>query len=162
MSLLKIQKLTDTAKIPTRGSEEAAGFDLYADSIELPDGQIMTEGTKIMTRGSSVKIHTGLALAIPSGCVGLLFARSGLACKKGLRPANCVGVIDSDYRGEIIVQLYADIDAFEKKNGHAAVSVGDRIAQIMFIKYEAFAMEVFDKLDDTDRGQNGFGSTGTN
>ena len=182
MSQLQIKKLTNTAIIPTRGSDGAAGFDLYADSVE---GQvsIATEKdgsqTVICGGGSNIKIHTGIAMAIPKGYVGLLFARSGLSCKQGLRPANCVGVIDEDYRGEIIVQLYNDAD-FAKfynadtKIGNASLKnndvseqfstfkLHDRVAQMVFVKYEAFDTIEVDELDNTIRGENGFGSTGTN
>lgn len=142
---MNIKKLTDTAIVPTRGSASAAGFDLYVDcnqdSIDLMPGE-------------TVKLGTGIALEIPEGYVGLVFARSGLATNKGLRPANCVGVIDSDYRGEVIVALHNDSNYIRKTGG------GDRIAQLVIVPYLAPELNVVDDLTDTDRGEGGFGSTG--
>lgn len=143
---IKIKKLTDTAKIPTRGSEYAAGYDLYAD---------VTEATEIKPH-STAKIGTGLSIEIPDGYFGAVFARSGLASKQGLRPANCVGVCDSDYRGEYIVALHNDTD--ESKT----IGPGDRIAQLVVMPYLAVEFEESDELSDTKRGSGGFGSTGTN
>ena len=140
---MNIKKLNPTAIIPTRATEFAAGFDLYANTIE----------DKI----TNLIVHTGIAMEIPHGYVGLIFARSGLACKQGLRPANCVGVIDEDYRGEIIVNLFCDKQPLTKQ-----IDQGDRVAQIVFVKYEPFTMEVVDELTDTKRGSGGFGSTGNN
>lgn len=138
---MHIKKLTDTAKTPVRATSYAAGFDLYADSLE--------------DKNTNLIVHTGIAMEIPSGYVGLIFARSGLACKHGLRPANCVGVIDEDYRGEVIVNLFRDhID------DPIIINPGDRVAQIVFVKYEPFEMQVVDELTDTKRGAGGFGSTG--
>lgn len=172
-----VKKLTESAIIPTRGSVGAAGFDLYADSIE---GKFSTKTDEngdtviIAAGGTNCIIHTGIAMAIPKGYVGLIFARSGLACKQGLRPANCVGVIDEDYRGEIIVNLYNDINfgKWYNRDSHVAhrefaediaeFKLHDRVAQIVFVKYEAFDMELTDNLDSTERGTGGFGSTGTN
>ena len=179
---MKLKRLTKTAIIPTRGSEGAAGYDLYADSVE-GEFALTEEGSIIAASGANLKVHTGIALAIPKGYVGLVFARSGLACKQGLRPANCVGVIDEDYRGEIIVNLYNDInlkhildnlsdeDAKKVENiignvktlheDFAEIKVGERCAQIVFVQYLAEDFEEVDELDDTDRGEGGFGSTGT-
>ena len=139
---MKIKLLSDKATIPTRGSEEAAGWDLYAaESV-------------IILPHTTAKISTDIAIEIPAGYFGAVFARSGLATKQGLRPANCVGVIDSDYRGPIIVALHND------SNETRFVSGGDRIAQLVFIPYSSWDWEVVDELSDTDRNTSGFGSTG--
>lgn len=141
---IKIKKLTDTAKTPTRGSEYAAGYDLYADVKE--DVQIKPHET--------VKIGTGLAMEIPDGYFGAIFARSGLAAKEGLRPANCVGVCDSDYRGEYIVAIHNDSE--ETKT----VTAGERIAQLVIMPYLPVTFDEVAELTDTNRGEGGFGSTG--
>lgn len=161
---INIKKLSETAKIPTRGSEYAAGYDLYADNTVT----IHPEENQL--------IHTGIAIEIPEGYFGAIYARSGLATKQGLRPANCVGVIDSDYRGEICVCLYNDSHYTEARiepNEYGGSSLcfpvinreikqGDRIAQLVIQKFEPVEFEEVDKLDSTDRGEGGFGSTGTN
>ena len=144
---VQITKLRESAKIPTRGSERAAGYDLYAcldsESIEIAPH-------------TTAKIGTGLAVAIPDGYFGAVFARSGLAAKEGLRPANCVGVCDSDYRGEYIVALHNDSDLARMVNN------GDRIAQLVVMPYLAVEFEEVESLDETERGAGGFGSTGKN
>ena len=141
---MNIKKLNDKARLPSYGSEFAAGADLYA----------CIESDITIEPAQTVLIHTGLAMQIPEGLVGLIYARSGLASKKGLAPANKVGVIDSDYRGEVMVALH----------NHGAVpqtvSDGERIAQIVFAPYYAAEFCVVDELDDTLRGAGGFGSTG--
>ena len=144
MSMIKIKKLRENAVIPTRGSEYAAGYDLYA--AELEPVYIMPHST--------VKIKTGLAMELPENTFAAIFARSGLATKSGLRPANCVGVCDSDYRGEYIVALHNDTDAVQM------ISAGERIAQVILLPYIPMEFEVVDELEDTDRGAGGFGSTG--
>ena len=161
---MKVKKLTKTAIIPTRGSDGAAGFDLYADSFEVPEnipGVFSCEranGIEVPV-GTTVKVHTGIAMAIPEGYVGLLFARSGLACKQGIRLANSVGVIDEDYRGEIVAVLHIDANYTQSKS--VELQKGQRVAQIMFVKYNPFEMEEVEDLDETARGSGGFGSTGT-
>jgi dUTP pyrophosphatase len=141
---MNIKKLDEKAIIPTYGSAAAAGADLYA----CADSDITIEA------GATVLVHTGVSMAIPEGYVGLIFARSGLATKRGLAPANKVGVIDSDYRGEIMVALH-------NHSGSAqTVSHGERIAQIVFMPYAAASFDVVDELDATERGTGGFGSTG--
>ena len=145
MSELKIKMLNDLAKMPTRGSDEAAGLDLYAAT----DYDIWIEPHE------TVKIDTGLAIALPAGTFGAIFARSGLATKQGLRPANCVGVIDADYRGPVIVALHNDSD------GRQMVPAQSRIAQLIVIPYITPDIIFTDELDETDRGAGGFGSTGT-
>ena len=144
---IKITKLRESAKLPTRGSEKAAGYDLYAclecDSIEIAPH-------------TTAKIGTGLAVAVPDGYFGAVFARSGLAAKQGLRPANCVGVCDSDYRGEYIVALHNDGDTVQ------TVANGDRIAQLVIMPFLAAEFQEVDCLDETERGAGGFGSTGKN
>lgn len=143
METIYVKKLSDDAIIPTRGTEEAAGLDLYA-----------TE-TVLIQPEHSASIHTGICMEIPKGYVGLIYARSGLACKKGLRLANCVGVVDSDYRGEIIVCLRND----DIKSSHT-IEKGDRCAQLVITSYWTGSCELKDTLSDTDRGTGGFGSTG--
>lgn len=138
------KKLDSRAICPTYGSPSSAGADLYA----LSDGDILIE------KGKTVLIHTGIAMQIPDGYVGLVFARSGLATKKGLAPANKVGVIDSDYRGEIMVPL------FNQSDSDVVIESGERIAQISLIPYLTADFCETDVLDDTQRGESGFGSTG--
>ena len=138
-------RLNDLAKIPTRGSEYAAGYDLYAAIDCTYD--IAPHGT--------VKIGTGLAVEIPDGYFGAIFARSGLATKKGLRPSNCVGVCDSDYRGEYIVALHNDTDELMSIEPH------ERIAQLVVMPFLPVEFEEVDELSDTNRGSGGFGSTGS-
>ena len=143
---VRIKKLSEKAIGPTYGTPYAAGADLYAcidETIEIKPGE-----TKM--------VGTGIAMEIPDGYVGLVFARSGLACKKGLAPANKVGVIDSDYRGEIKVALHN-----HNGSGDALpVEAGERIAQISIVPYLKAEFELADELEETDRGEKGFGSTG--
>lgn len=146
METIKIKKLKDNAQIPTRGSEYAAGYDLYACIDELIT----------ITPHSTEKIGTGLAIEIPHGYFGAVFARSGLATKKGLRPANAVGVCDEDYRGEYIVALHNDMDE------PMTVEPFERIAQLVILPYLSVEFKEVNELSDTDRGSNGFGSTGRN
>ena len=144
MIILRIKKLAKTATVPTRGSASAAGCDLYAantDAITIPPHE-------------TVMVGTGLAMEIPGGYFGGIFARSGLASKEGLRPANCVGVIDADYRGEVKVALHNDTK-FEK-----TIKPGERIAQLIVMPYPRVEIEVVEELSDTERGDGGFGSTG--
>ncbi len=141
---IQVSVLREGARIPTRGSAHAAGYDLYA----------CLEHAVEIAPGGSAKIGTGLAIAIPDGYFGAIFARSGLAAKEGLRPANCVGVADSDYRGEYMVVLHND-------SGTARiVRPGDRIAQLVVLPYLAAEFETVQALDETARGAGGFGSTG--
>ena len=144
MSYIRVKKLRSNAVLPTYGSGEAAGADLYA----------CLEEAVVVEPGRTAWIPTGIAMEIPKGCAGLVYARSGLACKKGLAPANKVGVIDSDYRGEITVVLH--------NHGSEAqtVSSGERIAQMVITPVLTPAYEEAEDLSDTDRGQGGFGSTG--
>lgn len=142
---VSVKKLDPRAKVPTYGSADAAGADLYA----------LTDGPVTIAPGETVIIHTGLAFAIPQGYVGLVYARSGMATKQGLAPANKVGVIDADYRGELMVALH-------NHGGEArTVNDGDRVAQMVIAPYLAAQFQLTDDLDDTDRGEGGFGSTGT-
>ena len=142
---VKIKKLVENAVVPTYGTDFSAGADLYCASAE----PVTVEPHK------TVLVHTGIAMEIPEGLVGLVFARSGLASKRSLAPANKVGVIDSDYRGEIMVALHNHSDKEQ------TVEAGERVAQIAFVPYVAAAFELADELDDTARGAGGFGSTGT-
>ena len=139
-------KLKPEARVPSHGSAIAAGYDLYA-CIDEPV-HICSHETKL--------IGTGLAIKPPEGLFGAIFARSGLASKQGLRPANCVGVADEDYRGEYMVALHNDSENTQ------TVNPGDRIAQLAFLNYYLVDFVEVDKLDDTDRGTGGFGSTGVN
>ena len=141
---VNIKKLNDNAIIPTRGSEYAAGYDLYA-CINEP---------VVIYPHETVKIGTGIAIEIPDGYFGAIFARSGLATKKGLRPSNCVGVCDSDYRGEYIVALHNDA------NELMVVEPNERIAQLVVMPYLPVKFTEVDELSDTERGSGGFGSTG--
>ena len=142
---VSVKLLDPRAKVPTYGSADAAGADIYA----------LTDGPVEIAPGQTVVIHTGLAFAIPQGYVGLVHARSGMATKQGLAPANKVGVIDADYRGELMVALHNH--GGEKRT----VNCGDRIAQMVITPYLTAAFEVAEELDDTVRGSGGFGSTGT-
>lgn len=145
MSSINIKFLNDLAKIPTRGSEEAAGWDLYA----AIDNEITIEPHQ------TVQVGTGLAIEIPLYSFGAIFARSGLATKKGLRPANCTGVIDSDYRGEVIIALHNDSDLPQ------TISPQERIAQLVIIPYvQIDNWNIVNELSTTERGAQGFGSTG--
>lgn len=139
---IKIKKLDPKAVIPTMGSDAAAGVDLHAPKA------------LVIHPNSNGVVSTGLAVEIPDGYFGAIFARSGMATRKGLRPANCVGVIDSDYRGEIKVVLHNDSDIIRP------VQEGDRIAQLVILPYEPIEFDEVDELNDTDRGIGGFGSTG--
>ena len=142
---VEIKKLNDEAIIPTYGSIDAAGADLYA-CISEPE-TIMPHETKL--------IKTGIAMAIPKGLMGLIFARSGLASKRSLAPANKVGVVDADYRGEIMVALH------NHSNQEQTIESKERIAQMVFVPYIKGMFEVVSELSETIRGEGGFGSTGT-
>ena len=148
---INIKKMYDNAILPTRAHDDDAGYDLYASASEY--GYV--SGIIGIPPLSSVKIYTGVAFQIPKGYVGLVFARSGLGINKGLTPRNCVGVIDSNYRGEIMVCLHNDNEKETKE-----VAIGDRIAQIVIVPYLKYDIHVVDELDDTDRGEEGFGSSG--
>ena len=144
MKAIRVKKLHTMAKLPTYGSAEAAGADLYA-CLDDP----MT-----VKPGESVFVPTGIAMEVPVGCAGLIYARSGLACKRGLAPANKVGVVDSDYRGQIVVVLH--------NHGQQSQTVehGERIAQMVITPVITPMYELSDELSDSDRGAGGFGSTG--
>jgi dUTP pyrophosphatase len=142
---LRIKKLNEKAVIPTYGSPYSAGADLYAvldrDKIEIPPHE-------------TVLVHTGLSFEIPEGYVGLVYARSGLATKRGLAPANKVGVIDADYRGEVMVSLHNHSNTLQE------IDNGERVAQIVIAPFLKVEFEESDELSDTVRGTGGFGSTG--
>ena len=141
---VRFKRLNSLAKIPTRGSKFSAGYDLYAATdkdIQIPPH-------------STVKIGTGLAMELPIGWFGAIFARSGIATKRGLRPANCVGVCDCDYLGEYIVALHND------SNEIMTVQAGERIAQLVILPCQSIDFKEVNELHDTDRGTGGFGSTG--
>lgn len=141
---IAVKKLRPGAKLPTFGSAEAAGADLYA----------CIEESQTIAPGETAFVPTGLAMAIPTGYVGLVYARSGMACKRGLAPANKVGVIDSDYRGEFLVALH--------NHGAVAQTIapGERIAQLVVAPILMPEYVEAEALDDTQRGTGGFGSTG--
>jgi len=141
---VKIKKLDEKAVIPTYGSLFSAGADLYYAG----DAPLTIEA------GKTVLVHTGIAMEIPEGLVGLVFARSGLASKRSLAPANKVGVIDSDYRGEIMVALHNHSDIPQ------TIETRERVAQLVLVPYVTAAFEEADELDSTERGAGGFGSTG--
>ena len=141
---LRIKKLRDNAQMPTYGSEWAAGADMYAAIDEAVT--IEPNETKF--------IPTGLAFEIPEGYAGFIYARSGLACKKGLAPANKVGVVDADYRGEVMVALH------NHGKESQTVEAGERIAQMIIAPFITADFIFSDELDDTVRGAGGFGSTG--
>lgn len=141
---LKVKKLNDMATIPTRGSEEAAGYDLYAStetSVEIPPH-------------STLRIGTGLSFELPKGTFAAIFARSGIATKRGLRPANCVGICDSDYRGEYVVALHNDTEEVQ------TIAPKERIAQMILMPYIEMTFEEVADLTETDRGESGFGDSG--
>ena len=145
MAEIKFKKLTDRAVTPTKAHPEDAGYDLYAcmnyDMVFIPPH-------------NTLMIPTDIAVVIPEGYFGGIYPRSGLATKKGLRPANCTGVIDSSYRGNVIVALHNDSDIEQ------CVQNGERIAQLIVQSYLQFSFTEVDELDNTDRGDGGFGSSG--
>lgn len=141
---VNFKKLSDLAKTPTRGSEYAAGYDLYA----------ATQVGITIQPHSTVKVGTGLAFELPENTFAAIFARSGLATKHGLRPANCIGVCDADYRGEYIVALHNDTNEIQYIEPH------ERIAQMILLPFIPMEFNEVDKLSETMRGDGGFGSTG--
>ena len=141
---VNIKKLNEKATIPTYGTEFSAGADLYnLDECVTIDPH------------KTVLIHTGIAVEIPVGYCGLIFARSGLATKRGLAPANKVGVIDADYRGEVMIALHNHSDS------SVEVAAGERVAQLAIVPFLKAEFETVEELSDTVRGTGGFGSTGT-
>ena len=144
MENIPVKLLREGAKLPTYGSAEAAGADLYA----------CLEFDVTIRPGQTAFIPTGFAMAVPKGCAGLIYARSGMACKRDLAPANKVGVIDSDYRGEIIVALH------NHGREDRTVQHGERIAQMIITPVLTPAYAIAESLDDTARGEGRFGSTG--
>ena len=140
---VKIKKLSETAHIPTKGTPLSAGYDLYSDH----------EHKLIIPPGKMHKIHTGIAIEIPKGYFGAIFARSGLAFKKNLRPVNCVGVIDCDFIDEIIVGLYND------SNEYVTVEPYERVAQLVILPYQDVDFTEVKELEKKER-DGGFGSTG--
>ena len=141
---VNIKKLTETAKLPERGSAYAAGYDLFAD---------LQEAIEIKPH-ETYMINTGVAMEIPEGYWGGVFARSGLSAKEGLRPANCVGVVDADYRGPVCVALHNDGEVVR------TVTPGQKIAQLVVVPFLAVEFDEVEELSDTVRGAGGFGSTG--
>lgn len=143
---VRVKMLREGAKLPVLGSKTAAGADLHA----CLDYDLMS-----IACHQTMKVPTGIAVEIPDGYFGAIFARSGLATKEGLRPANCVGVIDSDYRGEVIVALHNDLDT------NRMIENGDRIAQLVILPCQNVRYVQSDVLSGTERGDGGFGSSGT-
>lgn len=141
---IKVKKLNELAKLPTRGSEYAAGYDLYA-AIDEP---------VYILPHSTMKIGTGLSFELPERTFAAIFARSGIAAKQGLRPANCVGVCDSDYRGQYIVAIHNDTDEVQ------TIVPQERIAQMILLPYVEMDFYEVDNLSETERGDGSFGSTG--
>lgn len=141
---VNIKKLTGTAKLPTRGSTSAAGYDLYADIQEAID----------VNPHETVMIPTGLAMEIPEGYFATVPARSSVASKRGLRPAQGFPVIDSDYRGQIFIPMHNDSEAVQ------VIEVAERIAQLVVLPYLSVEFTEVEELDETERGEGGFGSTG--
>ena len=145
MNGIRVKKLKENAILPTYGSAEAAGADLYA----------CLENAIVIQPGETVFVPTGLAMEIPKGYAGLIYARSGLACKRGLAPANKVGVIDSDYRGQVVVVLH------NHGTEPQTVEQGERIAQLIITPVLTPAYEEVKELSSSQRGAGGFGSTGS-
>lgn len=141
---IKIKKLNNLAKMPSRGSSGAAGFDLYAATDSIID----------IAPHSTMKIDTGLSFELPEGTFAGIFARSGIATKRGLRPANCTGIIDSDYRGPVIVALHNDTDEIQN------IEPGERIAQMILLPFISMDFNEVNELSDTARGEGGFGDSG--
>ena len=155
---VKIKRLSVDAYIPTYGSDKAAGLDLYANIgykyVCTTDGMRVFPKTIDIAPHTTAKVGTGWAIQPPEGYCGLIFARSGLAAKQGLRPANCVGLCDEDYTGEYIVALHNDTDKTQ------IFYHGDRIAQLVFMPYEQVSLTGVEELGPTERGDGGFGHTG--
>lgn len=155
---VKVKRLSETALLPTKAHDSDAAFDLYADIQEtyIPFGKTIEESEKgiKLKPGQTVKVSSGVAMEIPEWYWGAVYARSGLATKQGLRPANCVGVIDSHYRGPIIVAVHND------SNNVQIIHHGDRIAQFMLAPVIETKFEEVSELSDSDRGEGGFGSSG--
>lgn len=141
---INVKKLNDLAKLPTRGSSDAAGYDLYAATSYNIEIQPHT----------TVKIGTGLSFELPQGTFAAIFPRSGIATKRGLRPANCVGVIDSDYRGPVIVALHNDTNEVQ------IIEPQERIAQMILLPFVEMNFNEVEDLSDTERGEGGFGGSG--
>lgn len=141
---MKYKKLSENAITPTRGSNKAAGYDLYA---------CLDEAVLIKPH-ETVKVGVGIAIELPENTFGGIFARSGISTKEGLRPANCVGVVDEDYRGEVTVAIHNDSEETR------VVTNGEKIAQLVILPYVVVDLEEVDELSSTERGSNGFNSTG--
>lgn len=144
MANIKVKKLNEFAKLPTRGSKYAAGYDLYA---------AIKERVGIRSH-ETIKIGTGLSFELPEGTFAAIYARSGIATKRGLRPANCVGICDSDYRGEYIVALHNDTEEPQ------FIEPGERIAQMILLPYIEMKFNEVEELSNTERGEGGFGDSG--
>ncbi len=142
---IRIKKLHEKAQLPTYGTAAAAGADLYA---------LLGGAEEVILPGETKMVHTGIALELPTGLAGFVYARSGLSAGRGLAPANKVGVIDPDYRGEVLVALH------NHSNVAQTIANGERVAQLLIAPYVTAAFETADSLSDTERGEGGYGSTG--
>lgn len=142
--IVKMKKIKESAILPTKGSVESAGFDLYVD----------TDKEETIPAHETVVFQTNIAMEIPKGYVGLIYARSGLSTKLGLRPSTCVSVIDSDYRGSVGVPIHNDT------NEDKSIKAHERVAQLIIMKCPEVELVLVDNLDKTERGDNGFGSSG--
>lgn len=151
---LRVKLLYPDSKVPTRGSEYAAGYDLYAENVPLEKDSLNSEHDIQVLPGKTLKVGTGIAVELPKGTFGAIYARSGLGIKHGIVPANCVGIIDEDYRGEIVVALH------NHSNKPFVFKFGDRIAQLVIQPYIETDIRIISELSDTERGNGGFGSTG--
>lgn len=141
---IRFKKLTDTAIMPVRADDGSAGYDLYSDN----------DNDVVIRPGTTESIPTNIAMAIPEGYFGAIYARSGLAFRNGIRPSNAVGIIDSSYRGNVMIGLYNDSDE------PFIVTPNMRVAQLIIQKYSTVSFVEVEELDDTERGANGFGSSG--
>lgn len=159
---VKIKRLSNTAILPTYGTKDSAGMDLYLDLQSSPtfwngNPRFSTDENQndvYLLPQDVAMLSTGVSISIPDGYVGLIYARSGLASKSGVRPRNAVGVVDSDYRGAVMVPLVNDSE------DSIVINQGERIAQMIITPYEQANLIEVDELDSTDRGSGGFGSTG--
>lgn len=143
-TIIKVKRVTETAKIPERKSNGAAGYDLYVDSNDVVE----------IKPHETVVLYSGIAISMPKNYFGAIYARSGISTERGLRPSTCVSVIDSDFRGNIGLPIHNDTDITRYVQPH------ERVAQLIITEIPNTEMEEVDDLDETERGNNGFGSTG--
>ena len=151
---MRVKLLSPNAKVPTRSSNGAAGYDLYADNIKEVCDDFPSNNRILLFPGQTLKVGTGIAIELPKCTFGAIYARSSLGVNHGIAPSNCVGIVDEDYRGEIVVALH------NHSNSVFIFDYGDRIAQLVIQPYIAADISIVDNLSDTERGNGGFGSTG--